>query len=179
MSSCEASFAAIISRQPFSRVLVALPEDLQSSCKPVWVGILDTLTHALTPPFINTPPALFFVERHVRQLDPRWATSKHMQPALSLADRPRGGSPFLPRGQKSAFAVSESILRWRADGIYFDASLSIWHCDIYIACTVNFAAGCAAVTLSCRQLWKPLTASWHRSLPPLVLHRIPRVREFM
>lgn len=60
-------------------------------------------------------------------------------------------------------------MRWRADGIDFDASLSSWHCYIFIACTVNFAAGCAAVTLFCRQLWKPERASRHRSLPLLVL----------
>lgn len=41
------------------------------------------------------PPALFFfVERHVRQLEPHWATSKLIQPAPSLADKTRGERSF-------------------------------------------------------------------------------------
>jgi len=109
-------------------------------------------------------PRFFFVERHVRHLDPRWATSKHMQPALSLADRIRGDRSFSSRDKEMRWLPAKSILRWRADGTDFDASLLSWHCYSHVACTVNFAAGSAAVTLLCRQLWKPLRATRHCSL---------------
>jgi len=113
-------------------------------------------------------------------MDPRWAASKHMWPALSLADRTRGGqSVSHPRSRKPRRSATKSILQWRADGINFDAFLNLtsFHTT---ACTVNFAAGYAAVAASvelCRQLRRPLSDSSaetvrHRSL--LLLVRIPR-----